>query len=172
MLKLCLVPEIVAEEETSDMRLRHVKDTCQRMGAGYLGTPSLAHISLSLIQAAQIILVDDKHKTMYCPVPKVACTTWKAIMMAIASGRSMEEMNRCHEGFYHSPNHQHELGLKVLADYTIEEQQQRLETYFKFLIMRNPFARFVSGFSGQIQTYQAIQRDRDRISSEESYREW
>ena len=35
------------------------------------------------------ILVDDKHKVLYCYVPKAGCTTWKRKLMEMASNKNL-----------------------------------------------------------------------------------
>ena len=42
-----------------------------------------------LLKHLDNILVDDKHKVLYCTVPKLGCTTWKMKLMEMASNKNL-----------------------------------------------------------------------------------
>lgn len=80
-----------------------------------------------------MIIVDDEHKIIYCSIPKVASTTWK---------RMLADLRGLKQGiFVHRPNL-----WRRLREYKGKERSLRLETYFKFLFVREPLHRFLSAY--------------------------
>lgn len=77
--------------------------------------------------------MDDKHKIMFCTIPKVASTTWKRVLADLSGLR---------QGiFVHRP------GLwRRLNEYEEKEKSIRLKTYFKFVFVREPLHRLLSAF--------------------------
>ncbi|XP_071549737.1 carbohydrate sulfotransferase 11-like isoform X2 [Panulirus ornatus] len=93
------------------------------------------------------LLVDDRHKAIYCYVPKVACTNWKRLMM-ILSGRT-NETNPLNISS-HIP---HEEGvLTRLSGTRIKSSvlRYKLRMYTKFLIVRHPLERLVSAYRNKL----------------------
>eukprot|EP00057_Strongylocentrotus_purpuratus_P022026 XP_011676500.1 PREDICTED: carbohydrate sulfotransferase 11-like [Strongylocentrotus purpuratus] len=88
------------------------------------------------------IYFSDKHKLLYCFIPKVGCSNWKRVMMILnGSKNKISEM---------LPNEVHEFnGMKRLAELSRTEQQQKLQTYKKFVYVRNPFGRLLSAFNNK-----------------------
>ena len=83
------------------------------------------------------LIVDDAHRLVYCYVPKVACTTWKKIMATLngfpnqtAAAVHRRDQNR----------------LKYLAEYSQAKIKTILQSYFKFIFVREPFERLLSAY--------------------------
>ncbi|XP_030831363.1 carbohydrate sulfotransferase 10-like [Strongylocentrotus purpuratus] len=88
------------------------------------------------------IYFSDKHKLLYCFIPKVGCSNWKRVMMILNwSKKNISEM-------LSDEVHEHN-GMKRLAELSRAEQQQKLQTYKKFIYVRNPFGRVVSAFNNK-----------------------
>ncbi|XP_066917555.1 carbohydrate sulfotransferase 13-like [Clytia hemisphaerica] len=87
------------------------------------------------------ILVSDKHQLLYCITPKVACTNWKRVLLVL-------------DGYFTDPNnitaslaHDFNQGyFRRLSDYTPDEINLRLSTYYKFLFARHPFERLTAAY--------------------------
>ena len=85
--------------------------------------------------------VSDKHQLLYCITPKVACTNWKRVLLVL-------------DGYFTDPNnitaslaHDFNAGyFRRLSDYTPDEINLRLSTYYKFLFSRHPFERLAAAF--------------------------
>ena len=94
-------------------------------------------------QVLNNIFVDDAHEVMGCFVAKVACSTWKYIMIN-ATGK----VNNVKRGqiAIHSRPFMRTVGLHVLADYTPDEIEHRLRNYYKFMLVRHPFDRLSSAY--------------------------
>uniref|UniRef100_T1IJL8 Carbohydrate sulfotransferase n=1 Tax=Strigamia maritima TaxID=126957 RepID=T1IJL8_STRMM len=87
------------------------------------------------------IIVDDKHKLLYCYVPKVACTNWKRILMFLNDYSDFRDPLDIPANDSHQAD-----AFRTLDSYTPLEKEQRIEHYFKFLFVRHPFDRLVSAY--------------------------
>ncbi|KAG8516196.1 Carbohydrate sulfotransferase 13 [Galemys pyrenaicus] len=86
------------------------------------------------------VLVDDAHGLLYCYVPKVACTNWKRVLLALSSGAPGDPLAiPAHEA--HAPGR-----LRSLADFSPAEINRRLRAYLTFLFVREPFERLASAY--------------------------
>lgn len=83
------------------------------------------------------VLVDDAHKFMYCFVPKVACSNWK---------RVIKYMNNKVPDLETPMKMDHRKDLVFLHDFSDEEVQHRLKTYYKFMFVRDPTERLLSAY--------------------------
>ncbi|XP_027032963.2 carbohydrate sulfotransferase 12-like [Tachysurus fulvidraco] len=97
------------------------------------------------------LLVDDRHGIIYCYVPKVACTAWKRIMIVLS------ESLRVYGVPFRNPldipiQYVHGLSLRHLNLYPKAVMKQKLQTYKKFIFVRDPFVRLVSAYKNKIQS--------------------
>ena len=91
-------------------------------------------------KAFEMIFVDDKRKSMFCYIPKIACTSWKQVLIYLSGNSSASEPQEIRSGI-HTSRH-----LVRLSKYSMEEIRQKLETYSKYLFVRHPFARLLSAY--------------------------
>lgn len=121
----------MAPEETQKARKQHLEEYCHNHTYNKsLGTKDL-----------YMLAVDDELKLIYCVVPKVGTTTWKRV---IAKSREIK------------PGVNRWIMWKRLSNYTEEERNQRLKTYFKFVFVREPLQRLLSAYKNkflQIPSY-------------------
>ncbi|XP_043444240.1 carbohydrate sulfotransferase 13 [Prionailurus bengalensis] len=90
------------------------------------------------------VLVDDAHGLLYCYVPKVACTNWKRVLLALSGrGRGDPRAIPAHEA--HAPGR-----LPSLADFSPAEINRRLRAYLAFLFVREPFERLASAYRNKL----------------------
>lgn len=85
------------------------------------------------------VIVSDKYRLMYCYIPKVACTQWKKMFLILNDKRQGIQYNE-HEKYHEKWR------FNYLAHYTEEAIRTRLRSYYKFLFVREPFERLLSGF--------------------------
>ena len=74
-------------------------------------------------------IVNDKNKILYCFVPKTGTTTTKHVFYNLEHGTNTTTL------FLGSKH------LKFLSEYTDNEILRRLETYIKFIVVRDPLER-------------------------------
>ncbi|XP_018095974.1 carbohydrate sulfotransferase 8 isoform X2 [Xenopus laevis] len=90
------------------------------------------------------IFVEDKHKLLYCEVPKAGCSNWKRVLMVLnglASSTKDIHHNTVHYGNY----------LKRLDSFDRNGIFYRLNTYTKMIFVREPFERVVSAFRDKFE---------------------
>jgi hypothetical protein len=88
-------------------------------------------------------LLDERHKLIYCPIPKVACSSLKVWMLrnlGIEEPRDLMAVHICAAG---------QLRLSRLGWRGI---RRRLAdpSYFKFVFVRSPFSRLVSAYLDKV----------------------
>ena len=82
------------------------------------------------------LIVNDKYKVIYCYIPKVACTQWKRVFLALE--------NRTNVADVHSKSN-----FKFLQKYSVEGVKMRLQSYYKFFFVREPFERLLSAYENK-----------------------
>jgi len=117
---------------TVKKRTQHIKDIC----FNYEG---LTH--RGRFKPNYFMIVDDKHKLLYCMIPKVACTTFKMVIAKSLTAGNVSEQ-KIHFSWYI-----HSLGLNYQYKYSKKEIELRLKTYFKFVVVRHPFDRLLSAYA-------------------------
>ncbi|XP_038196697.1 carbohydrate sulfotransferase 8 [Arvicola amphibius] len=90
------------------------------------------------------IFVEDRHRVLYCEVPKAGCSNWKRVLMVLAglaSSTADIQHNTVHYGS----------ALKRLDTFDRQGIIHRLSTYTKMLFVREPFERLVSAFRDKFE---------------------
>jgi len=115
-------------EERQIVRKQHLQEYCRNHD--YNKSPGADDV--------HFLAVDDDLKLIYCVVPKVGTSTWKTV---IAKARKIQRrISRW--GMW-----------RRLSNYTEEEMNERLKTYFKFVFVREPLQRLLSAYKHKfIQT--------------------
>ena len=92
------------------------------------------------------ILVSDKHKALYCYVPKVACTNWKQVFL-VMNGKSTHNKVKAL-----TLSEIHATKQPTLDQHSTYDILHRLQTYKTFLFVRNPFSRMLSVYREKFET--------------------
>ena len=87
----------------------------------------------------QQFLIDDDNKFIYCAVPKVGTTPMRMTLLRL---RNVSRL-KLTEGSVHSPKFWRRLSDK---EFNATELSKRQNTHFKFLFVREPFHRLLSGY--------------------------
>ena len=80
---------------------------------------------------------------VFCPVPKVACSNWKALMRKLAGVRDYTNTTFMHDKARN--------GLRYLASYPATEQRRIIKEYYKFVFVRSPWTRVVSAYINKVR---------------------
>ena len=86
------------------------------------------------------LLYDDDKKIVFCYVPKVGCSKWKYMFLLLAGKQSLEN----------DPSRKVLRKVNKLSDLSDSEKKKRLNTYFKYIFIRNPMERVVSAYLDKI----------------------
>ncbi|GAA6082380.1 carbohydrate sulfotransferase 8-like, partial [Tachysurus ichikawai] len=120
-----------------EARRRIIKEVCAKYRSNISRTITPHHVSR--------IYVEDRHKLLYCEVPKAGCSNWKRVLMVLAGvASSTGEIN--HDAVHYS-NH-----LKRLDSFDRRAIAERLRSYTKVLFVREPMERLVSAFRDKFES--------------------
>ena len=112
-------------------RVKIFEDECQRMGLHN-------QTEQARFAAYAKLLCDDRHRLLYLGFLKAGSSTWLKMLMD-ASGKPAR-------GVLHYQRQPQTYGLKRLSldFFTKEEILYRIQNYFAFVVVRNPFDHLVS----------------------------
>ncbi|CAH0394765.1 unnamed protein product [Bemisia tabaci] len=124
-------------------RQEHLNNMCRLHSSHY------AHTNMREdTQLLEHILVDRKHKLLYCYVPKVACTNWKRVLMVLSGLSNSSDASAIPADVAHKPG-----TITRLSDLDPEEAQLLLDTYTKFIFVRHPFERLLSAYRNKLEQH-------------------
>lgn len=110
----------------------------------------LRKINMTSRRTFQRLLTDERHRVIYCSIPKAACTTFKTLM-AKSLGWTRDSDGMAQKKYTSKINAVlHRLGVHYLSRYTPEERFRRLSDYRKFIVVRHPFTRLYSAYNDKI----------------------
>ena len=112
-----------------DERLKHLDDFCNRT---VTGDERPEHYKNT--RYAQLI-VDEKHKVIYCDIPNVLGLTWNTFL-AKSTGKVKKDSPPVRNRKFMT-----KLGMRYLDSYADEDREVLLGEYFKFLVVRHPLER-------------------------------
>ncbi|XP_050730021.1 carbohydrate sulfotransferase 11-like, partial [Eriocheir sinensis] len=116
----------------SEALRQHVRNTCKALDFKKQSA-RLSHL-----------LYDDTHKAIYCYIPKVSCTSWRRVLLKttgiLAPEQNITSLTR---------GQVHTSGLPKLA--SSKNPEEKLQTYKKFMFVRNPFERVLSAFRDKLE---------------------
>ena len=91
------------------------------------------------------LLVDRRHHVVYCYIPKVACSSWKALLVRLAgSNRTNPPV---HQDFFLQS-----LGIRPMSQIPTQNRRDMLQDYSTFMFVRHPFDRLVSAYVNKFKT--------------------
>ena len=117
------------------VRVRRLRDYCQ---SHYIMQPVGHQDKRELYWP---LLTDDKHRVIYCVIPKAGCTSFKTMMANQTQSLRPETRLRVH-----SAKMLDSIGLHYLSAYPPEMIKHRLQTYTKVILVRHPFDRLLSAY--------------------------
>ena len=120
-------------------RLRKLDKVCRKYGWS-------TGFDKDKIENYQRILVDEKHKVLYCSISKVACSSFRTFVLKAATGINNTRFH------VHQKDQLRRVGLKFLIDYDPNDRETKLATYFKFIIVRHPFDRLISAYQNKFSS--------------------
>ncbi|XP_071826839.1 carbohydrate sulfotransferase 11-like [Apostichopus japonicus] len=127
--------------ETQRKRHAQLYSACSSMGYESYDSPS------------KNIWVNDKYKFVYCSIPKVACTSWKSILLVLDGvADSTDQFSQ------RTINSKSGRWMKQLWKYPIHQQKFILQNYTKFMFSRDPFSRVLSAFRNKLSPNSTFER--------------
>ncbi|XP_071950018.1 carbohydrate sulfotransferase 11-like [Antedon mediterranea] len=121
-------------------RNKHIKQMCQ-----------LHRNKITKMTAKPILLVNEKHKMVYCQTPKVATDSWARIMLVLAGKTKYNDvMKMTHTQVSAAWKKQ----VKYLSSFPVKKQNEILKNYTTFMFVRNPFSRLLSAYNDKFNPEQ------------------
>ena len=112
---------------------------CHAHNVTITGDPS----NLFYVKPNSQFLVDPTHELIYCQVSKVACSTWKGVMISSLLGNKILELG---DSKVHQRSYLQSLGIRYITDW-----QPEYALYTRFMVTRHPLDRLMSGYKNMIQ---------------------
>ncbi|XP_072013629.1 carbohydrate sulfotransferase 8-like isoform X2 [Amphiura filiformis] len=144
------------DEECQWLQLQsHRRETLHQACAAYNETSpkNLKRWLMNHKNLLSFLWVSDKHKALYCNVPKVACSNWKKVFYILNKGEA--PYNQSFISNVMSLNqHIHKYSDKSdwrLMRMSPDDVIHRLKTYTKFIIVREPFTRALSAYRDKFE---------------------
>ncbi|XP_028011544.2 carbohydrate sulfotransferase 9 [Eptesicus fuscus] len=124
-------------DATQEKRRSFLQEFCKKYGG-------VSHPQTHLFHMVSRIYVEDKHKVLYCEVPKAGCSNWKRILMVL-NGLAPSAYNISHDAVHYGKH------LKKLDSFDLKGIYTRLNTYTKAVFVRDPMERLVSAFRDKFE---------------------
>ena len=93
------------------------------------------------------LYVDEKHKMIYCAIPKVGSTNWIRTMVRMR-GTVSEEKAATKNVWTYLIRY-----VRRLGQYSVARQQQMLEDYYKVVFVREPIDRLLSAYKDKLANH-------------------
>ncbi|XP_044000744.1 carbohydrate sulfotransferase 8-like isoform X1 [Gambusia affinis] len=119
-----------------EARKQVMKNMCAKYKSGISRTITPDHV--------KYIYVEEKYKVLYCEVPKSGCSNWKRTLIVL-SGKASNPDSLNHEQVHYGGY------LKTLNRFNQKEIMHRLQTYKKFMFVREPLDRVVSAYRDKFE---------------------
>lgn len=132
------------QEEIQRTRQSHLSKACK---SKLSSETSIREVDSSFVKGLDHVYVVDKHKLLFCYVPKVACTNWKRIILMLM-GEISPSSNLHHLEIHNIASKT----IPTLRKYAVKDVVQRLNDYTKVLFVREPISRLVSAYRDKLET--------------------
>ncbi|XP_019722339.1 carbohydrate sulfotransferase 8 isoform X1 [Hippocampus comes] len=119
-----------------EQRRQLTKEMCAKYKSNVSKTITQHHV--------KNIFVEDKHKLLYCQVPKAGCSNWKRTLMVLAGIASDPQTINHDTAHIGNP-------LKTLNNFDRQGIMRRLGSYTKVLFVREPLERIVSAYRDKFE---------------------
>ena len=90
---------------------------------------------------AQRIIVNEEHSLLFCPVPLTASGSWMKVLYLLGPGKHLHNM-----ADIPSRELTKRENFVYLSSFSLEEREEKLETYLKFMVTRHPFLRLAIAY--------------------------
>ncbi|XP_045151997.1 carbohydrate sulfotransferase 9 isoform X3 [Echinops telfairi] len=124
-------------DRTQETRRSFLREFCKN----YVG---VSRPQAHLFHLVSRIYVEDKHRILYCEVPKAGCSNWKRVLMVL-NGLAPSAHNISHDAVHYGKH------LKKLDSFDLKGIHTRLNTYTKAVFVRDPMERLVSAFRDKFE---------------------
>ncbi|XP_041359395.1 carbohydrate sulfotransferase 9-like [Gigantopelta aegis] len=140
------------DEYTNKSEENPTKSQCEAaMKSEYFETPSeycrsscAKNLKTKMFFRSSRMIFNDKYKFIFCPVPKVGVTNWRRILLVLSGNVKITDPLEFSLPSVHGKYYKY---LSYLATLSEVKREYRLNTYYKFMFVRDPFERIVSAYN-------------------------
>ncbi|XP_052781437.1 carbohydrate sulfotransferase 11-like [Mya arenaria] len=118
-------------------RVNTLRQECNRLQANGSSFQSIEKSKLDHI------IVDDRYQTLYCYVPKVACTNLKRVFLLLTGKMNVTNPLELPAGDVHGS---YDTYLRYLDSFPAAGVKYRLNNYKKIMFVREPLERLLSAY--------------------------
>ncbi|XP_071950846.1 carbohydrate sulfotransferase 11-like [Antedon mediterranea] len=93
------------------------------------------------------ILVNEKHKIVYCQTPKVATVSWCKLFLVLSGYKNYSDVLEMSAPKVSATWKKH---VSLLKQFTVNEQEEIMRNYTKVMFVRNPFTRLLSAYNDKL----------------------
>uniref|UniRef100_A0A7M5UY28 Carbohydrate sulfotransferase n=2 Tax=Clytia hemisphaerica TaxID=252671 RepID=A0A7M5UY28_9CNID len=113
-------------------RLTHIREFCRRREKNH---------NNKTLKFGDSFIYNDKKKFVYCRIPKVACTTWKKVVLYTLGIVNTHPVNTSLDTLY-------KYRMPYMKDFKNDTNRIRYiqNHYFSFMFTRHPFDRLFSAY--------------------------
>ncbi len=133
--------------QENEHRRQRVADVCAQRGL----SQNLTRENLQVVHRYTNVAVDDKHKLLYCYIPKVGCTSWKVKLCLMGHQAKEAPLLNTHPSPVDSRPGLAQYGIKMLSSFSTNEIKRRIQNYYKFVFVRHPMERIVSSYRSKFE---------------------
>ena len=99
------------------------------------------------------INVNDKHKFLFCRIPKIGTTNWKRVLLYLMSDEKDLEVFSIKSNLIHQNSiYAKKIQATALTRYSKKQIDFRLKTYQKIIFVRHPLDRLFSAYRNKLTT--------------------
>ncbi|XP_071944404.1 carbohydrate sulfotransferase 11-like [Antedon mediterranea] len=117
-------------------RTKHTNEMCLRHGKRLAGKP------------LSKLLVNEKHKLVFCQTPKVGSVSWCRIMLVLSEYMNYTQVMKLTAAQVSRAWKKH---VPRLGAFPLSKQKHILANYTKFMFVRHPFTRLLSAFNDKMK---------------------
>ena len=89
------------------------------------------------------IILDQRHKLAYCPIPKSGCSTMKRMFWVLNGNANSKNPQDIGKGI-------HDIAWSISVSHRRDLREEVTTNFFKFLVVRNPIDRLWSAFLDKV----------------------
>ncbi|CAG5122772.1 unnamed protein product [Candidula unifasciata] len=124
-------------QASADLRVRNLRHLCQQQHPHKTLHEHIPKTKLSSI------LVEEKHKLLFCQIPGVAINEWRKIILILSGIVNATSTGAISGGDVYG---KYAKNSKRLSDYGDKERSEMLKSYYKVIFVRDPLERLVIAY--------------------------
>ena len=136
-----------------EVRQRALDGACREQDLTRESWSDLSHARQTSL--AERIIVNDEHKLLFCPVPLTAIGPWMKVLYLLGPGRGLKSLDNVPPSELSNRDN-----FRYLSSFSQDEQEERMDSYLKFVVTRHPFFRLAAAYRMKFESDNAFFHER------------